>query len=172
MPEPDAAAHPPIERCLERWMGVFHGDADAVAATLDAVLHPDVVLHSPVLFKPQPGKELVTMYLTAAAGTFAQKGPAASAGGSDAGAPASATTPDGTPWDGRFRYVRTLTGDHDAVLEFETTIGGKYVNGVDMITCDDQGLIVDFKVMVRPFQALEAVRDQMLAAITRLTAAD
>ena len=54
------------------------------------------------------------------------------------------------------------------MLEFETTMDGKYVNGVDMITCDDAGLIVDFKVMVRPQQAVEAVREMMSAALDAL----
>ena len=36
---------------------------------------------------------------------------------------------------------------------------GRYVNGVDMITCDADGRIIDFKVMVRPLQAVEAVRE-------------
>ena len=34
-----------------------------------------------------------------------------------------------------------------------------------MITCDADGRIVDFKVMVRPLQAVEAVREKMLAAL-------
>ena len=38
------------------------------------------------------------------------------------------------------------------MLEFETTVDGKAVNGVDIITCDDDGKIVEIKVMVRPLQ--------------------
>jgi hypothetical protein len=76
--------------------------------------------------------------------------------------------PDGGEWDGRFRYVREVLGEHDAVLEFETTMQGKYVNGVDMIRCDDEGRIVDFKVMVRPQQAVEAVRELMMRALEQL----
>ena len=67
-----------------------------------------------------------------------------------------------------FRYTkRVLDGKH-AVLEFETSIDGLHVNGVDIITCDDDGLIVEFKVMIRPRQALEKVREQMMHMIDSL----
>ena len=52
-----------------------------------------------------------------------------------------------------------------AVLEFETTVGGKYVNGVDIIRCNDQGKIVEIRVMVRPLQAINMVHEQMRAAL-------
>jgi hypothetical protein len=156
----EPAAEPPIRKCLRRWMDVLHGDADALAD----VLADDVVLHSPVLFGPQAGKATVTLYLTAAAGAFVGVGPLAQPGGGDPGG-APVRHPGGEDWDGRFRYRRQLVdGDH-AVLEFETTMDGRYVNGVDMLTCDADGRIVDFKVMVRPLQAVEAVRQKMLAAL-------
>ena len=53
-----------------------------------------------------------------------------------------------------------LAGDV-AVLEFETTVDGKYVNGVDIIRCDDSGRIVEFRVMIRPLQAIQAVAERM-----------
>ena len=39
------------------------------------------------------------------------------------------------------------------------------MNGVDIIRCADDGLIVEFKVMIRPRQGLEKVREQMLGMI-------
>ena len=143
----------PIGRCLRTWHGLFTGAPD----TLERVLADDVVLHSPVLFKPVHGKELVTLYLTGASMTFV----------GDDRRDDGAATHEGRN-EGGFRYVRVLTGERDAVLEFETTMAGKYVNGVDMITCDDDGLITDFKVMVRPQQAVETVRQMMGAALERL----
>ena len=147
----------PLGRCLAGWHEFLRGDADA----LMRVLADDVVLHSPVLFKPQPGKGLVAMYLTGASMTFVGDG-------SSDGTEREFKHPSGGTWDGRFRYIRSVLGERDAVLEFETVMDGKYVNGVDMITCDDAGLIVDFKVMVRPLQAVEAVREMMFAAIQQL----
>ena len=60
-----------------------------------------------------------------------------------------------------------LDGD-TAVLEFETTVGGKYVNGVDIIRCDEAGRIVEFRVMIRPLQAVNIVHEQMRAALERM----
>ncbi|MDQ3544106.1 MAG: hypothetical protein M3431_09645 [Actinomycetota bacterium] len=57
-----------------------------------------------------------------------------------------------------------MSGD-TAVLEFETSVEGKYVNGVDIIRCNDEGRIVEFRVMVRPLQAVNIVHEQMKAAI-------
>jgi hypothetical protein len=148
----------PIESCLNTWHQCLNGDADA----LDRILADDVVLHSPVLFKPIDGKDLVKLYLTGAALTFVGLG-------AFDGGPSAAS---GDAWDGRFRYVRKVLSERDAILEFETTMGGKYVNGVDMITCDDAGQIVDFKVMVRPRQAVEAVSKLMSAALDTLQESD
>jgi hypothetical protein len=61
-----------------------------------------------------------------------------------------------------------VVGEHDAVLEFETVMKGTYVNGIDLIRCDDEGLICDFKVMIRPLRALDAVRELMVAALGEL----
>ena len=47
------------------------------------------------------------------------------------------------------------------MLEFETTVGGKYVNGVDIIRSDADGKIVEFRVMIRPLQAVNLVHEQM-----------
>ena len=62
---------------------------------------------------------------------------------------------------GGFRYTKKVLDGDTAVLEFETTIDGKYVNGVDIIRCDDAGLIIEFRVMIRPLQAVNAVHRQM-----------
>ena len=156
----------PIGACLHSWHQLFLGEVGA----LERVLADEVVLHSPVLFRPIHGKDTVLLYLTGAAMTFV--GAAADGDGASADDPPPSAASAAGEWDGRFRYVRVLTGERDAVLEFETTMDGKYVNGVDMITCDDDGLIVDFKVMVRPQQAVEAVRQMMSAALDSLGGTD
>lgn len=143
----------PMGECLRRWHQLFSGGPDA----FDDVLADHVVLHSPILFKPVVGKDIVSLYLTGAYQTFVL--------GSEAEVSAGRAE-DG--WDGTFRYRRLVRDDRDAVLEFETTMAGTYVDGVDIITCDDDGLIVDFKVMVRPLRAVEAVREQMASALETL----
>ena len=50
---------------------------------------------------------------------------------------------------------------NQAILEFETTIDGKYVNGVDIVTFNDEGKISEFKVMIRPLQAVNIIHLQM-----------
>jgi len=52
-----------------------------------------------------------------------------------------------------------------AVLEFETSMAGKYVNGVDIIRCNADGRIVEFRVMIRPLQAVNIVHQQMAATL-------
>jgi hypothetical protein len=56
------------------------------------------------------------------------------------------------------------------MLEFETEMGGKYVNGVDIIRVDDSGRIVEFRVMVRPLQALNTVHQLMGAELAAIEA--
>jgi hypothetical protein len=60
-----------------------------------------------------------------------------------------------------------LAGD-TAVLEFETTVEGKYVNGVDIIVGNDAGRIIEFRVMLRPLQAVNIVHQQMAATLERM----
>jgi len=79
--------------------------------------------------------------------------------------PTSAGAHDSAP---RFRYTKEVLAGDTAVLEFETTVGGKYVNGVDIIRCDANGKIVEFRVMVRPLQAINVLHEQMRATLERL----
>jgi len=157
-----ASVPTPMERCLDSWHSVLSGDHAALAA----LVADDAVLHSPIVYTPQRGKDKVLFYLTGALMTF---------GGADRDDQPTAvrpdrmfTGPDGQQWDGRFRYVRTVVDTHDAILEFETTMKGRYVNGVDMIRCDDEGHIVDFKVMIRPLQAVNTVHALMASALETL----
>ena len=140
----------PIDICMERWYEHLRGRLEG---GLDALLHPDVVFLSPIVFTPQEGIEITKLYLTAAGGTLG--------GDSDAkGAGENA--------DGGFGYTKEIRQGNQAMLEFETSIDGKYVNGVDIITCDDDGMITEFKVMIRPLQAINLVHEQMKAMLERM----
>ena len=153
------ANHPasgPIVDCLARWHDHLHGALDG---GLDAVLHPDVVFLSPVVFTPQEGRDLTKAYLSAAGGTL---------GGDDDGSPDDAGASGTGSSGGGFRYTKEIAQGHHAMLEFETTVEGKYVNGVDILTCDDDGMIVEFKVLIRPLQAVNAVHMQMKAMLERM----
>lgn len=144
----------PIHDCIDRWHQLTRGE---LAGGPDALLHPDVVFLSPIVFTPQRGRDITKLYLSAAGATLAGASPTSADSG-----PAFAA-------ESAFRYTTQIAQGHHAMLEFETEIEGKYANGVDIITCDDDGLITEFKVMMRPLQAIEAVHAQMKAMLDHLS---
>ena len=150
----------PIERCIADWHRHLRGE---LPGGLDAILHEDCVFLSPIVFTPQQGREITKLYLTAAGGTLGGEDGDVAASFADSG---SNTASEST--GGGFRYVKEILQGHHAMLEFETTVDGKYANGVDIITCDDDGLITEFKVMMRPLQAINAVHAQMKAMLEQL----
>ncbi|MDB5987403.1 MAG: hypothetical protein JWR16_2456 [Nevskia sp.] len=109
-------------------------------ARLTTLLADNVVFHSPVVHTPQVGKAAARLYLAAALGVF---------------------------FNESFRYVREIISDQDAVLEFAVEIDGISVNGVDMITWDADGRIVDFKVMLRPLKAINLIHQKMAAMLQK-----
>ncbi|MEO0494961.1 MAG: nuclear transport factor 2 family protein [Actinomycetota bacterium] len=147
----------PIHDVLDRWHQHLKG---RLPGGLDALLHEDCVFLSPVVFSPQRGREISKLYLSAAANVLP---------GDDTGAGSQepAGTDDG---HGAFRYTKRIVQGHHAMLEFETMVGDISVNGVDIITCDDDGWITEFKVMMRPYKALDAVREQMASMMDKLSA--
>jgi hypothetical protein len=146
-----------IHDVIDRWHRHLRGE---LPGGLDELLHPDVVFYSPIVYTPQEGREITKLYLTAAGQTLPGDAPAdgGPAGGGSEAAPAG----------GGFRYTKRVLDGDTAVLEFETTVGGKYVNGVDIIRCDDDGRIVEIRVMIRPLQAVNLVHEQMKAALERM----
>ena len=143
----------PIHRCIERWHQHIRGE---LPAGLDALLHDECVFLSPIVFTPQRGKELTKLYLRAAGSTLADVDP-------------DARTASPSSSSSTFRYTKEICQGHHAMLEFETEVEGKYTNGVDIISCDDDGMIVEFKVMMRPLQAINAVHAQMKAMLEQLS---
>jgi len=110
---------------------------------LEELLAEDAVFLSPIVHTPQRGKLLTAGYLAAALQLL----------GNDS-----------------FRYVREIIGPSDAMLEFETTVDGTLVNGVDIIKWNEAGKIVEFKVMVRPLKAINLVHQRMAAMLETLRA--
>jgi len=113
-------------------------------AGLQRILADDVVFHSPVVHTPQRGKAITLQYLMGAMQVLN---------------------------NASFRYEREIVGELDAVLEFATEIDGILINGVDLIRWNDAGLIVDFKVMVRPLKAVNLLHQQMGEMLERLKSA-
>ena len=119
-----------IEQAIEQWHRVVAGDLDVLAD----LLADDVDFYSPVVFTPQRGKAITSVYLRGAMQVL---------GGAD------------------FRYTKQVLAGCHAVLEFETSVEDKHINGVDIITCDDAGRISEFRVMLRPLQAINVVHQKM-----------
>ncbi len=116
---------------LKAWHSLVHS-RDATA--LQDLLADDVVFHSPVVHTPQRGKAITALYLKCALHTLN---------------------------NAHFRYEREIIGANDAVLEFAAEIDGVQVNGVDLIRWREDGRIIDFKVMVRPLKAVNALHHAM-----------
>ena len=114
-------------------------------AGLSGLIAEDAVFRSPAVHTPQEGRDTVVGYLTAA---FTVLGPG-------------------------LVYEREWLGADSAVLQFRTEVAGRQVSGVDLITWDAEGQIVDLTVMVRPAKALQVVIEHMGAELVRmLEAAD
>jgi len=147
-----------IEQVIEKWHAHLRGDLEG---GLEELLDEDVTFWSPIVHSPQQGREITTMYLLAAG--QALPGDAEPVAEADDAAPSSEQTT--VPSSGSFRYTKQVLQGDTAVLEFETTVEGLYVNGVDIIRCNGEGRIVEFRVMVRPLKAVNAVHRQMAAMI-------
>jgi len=142
-----------IEAVIDKWHAYLRGQ---LPGGLDKLLDDDVAFYSPIVYTPQRGKAITTLYLEAAGMTL----PGAS-GASTSGNRA-----------GGFHYTKEVLADDTAVLEFETMVEGKYVNGVDIIRCNPDGRIVEFRVMIRSLQAVNLVHQQMAATLERMKPAD
>ncbi|KZY59001.1 hypothetical protein A3742_07735 [Oleiphilus sp. HI0071] len=108
---------------------------------LNTLLADDVVFYSPVVHTPQNGKPITSMYLSAAFVVF---------------------------FNESFKYVRETIADDHAILEFQTVVNGIEVNGVDMISWNEQGQITEFKVMVRPLKAIQTIHEMMKSMLEKM----
>jgi len=140
-----------IEKTMEKWHQHLRGELEG---GLDELIDEDCVFYSPIVFSPQRGKELTKMYLNAAGATFTA--------GSKGDSPAENVK------ESAFRYAKEVLCGNHAVLEFESKVGDTYINGVDIITCNDAGQIIEFKVMIRPLQAVNMMHKQMKAMLEKM----
>jgi hypothetical protein len=101
-------------------------DRDAMVAALA----PDVVLHSPITFRPFEGREAVSLLFGVLLDTFED-----------------------------FRYSDELDGNGVKALVFEARVGDRLVQGLDLLRFDADGLVSDFTVMVRPLSAAMALAE-------------
>jgi hypothetical protein len=101
---------------------------------LSEILSEDVVFYSPVVHTPQVGKKLTQLYLSAALHIIAND---------------------------TFIYIKKVIDINETILEFEVEIDGILVNGVDIITWNNNGKITEFKVMIRPLKGVNLIHEKM-----------
>ena len=103
----------------------------------------DIVFRSPVAFKPYEGSPIAAAIIRGVGRVFTD-----------------------------FRYVEELaTNDgRGSVLVFETFVDGVSTNGIDQITVNDEGLISELTVMVRPLSAANALAAAMGAQFEQIQA--
>lgn len=108
--------------------GVEAGDVEAALAALAE----DVVLHSPVTFRPFEGEPVVSHVLRTVFAVFED-----------------------------FRYTDHLREDVTSILVFKAGVSGRVVDGIDLVRENADGLIAEITVMVRPLSGLTALAQEM-----------
>jgi len=106
-----------------------------------ACLADNVVFTSPVAFAPYPGKPLTAAILRGVMRVFEN-----------------------------FRYEREIIDGSNHALVFRTEVNGKEVQGCDFLHLDENGLIDEFTVMVRPLSGAHALSEAMAAQFEQIQA--
>jgi len=101
---------------------------------LTKILHDDVIFYSPVVYSPQHGKDITLKYLAAASEVFNSS---------------------------NFKYIKEINNQNFTSLEFTLTIDDTEINGIDLISWDDAGLITEFKVFMRPLRGVNLMHKLM-----------
>ncbi|MHA7871086.1 MAG: nuclear transport factor 2 family protein [Hyphococcus sp.] len=125
------SANETTSRTIRRWHEMV---ASRDLAALHEIIHPDAVFRSPVAHTPYQGRDALVLALSTVINVFED-----------------------------FTYHRHFFAEDgkNATLEFSAHVGGKQLKGVDLIRFDDDGLIIEFEVMIRPASGLMALGEQM-----------
>jgi hypothetical protein len=99
-------------------------------------LHPDAVFNSPIVHKPYVGRDAIAPILHAVGQVFTD-----------------------------FHYTGEWASDGGHVLRFETKVGERDVQGVDILEFAPDGRIGTLTVMVRPYSAATELRARMAAML-------
>lgn len=111
------------------------------ADAMETLLAEDVVFTSPVVFKPYAGKAITAAILRGVVRVFED-----------------------------FRYVREINDPNgrDHALVFTARVGDREITGCDFLRVNEEGLIDDFMVMVRPLSGAQALAAAMGAQFDRI----
>ena len=107
------------------------------AEALRSTLAEDVVFNSPVVFTPYRGIDAVAPLLAAAVSVFED-----------------------------FRYTGAVAEGDRQVLVFEARVGDRNVQGVDILRIDENGLVAELTVMLRPMSGVAAMAEAMRRRLT------
>jgi ketosteroid isomerase-like protein len=99
---------------------------------IDELFSEDAVFRSPVVYRPYEGREAIKVVLGAVVTVFED-----------------------------FRYTAQLESGDTAVLVFETRVGERELQGVDILRFDADGRAVELTVMVRPMSGMHALAERM-----------
>ncbi len=99
---------------------------------MEGLLSDDVVFRSPAVHQPYQGRTATMVVLRAVTRIFED-----------------------------FRYTREFAGEDGHVLEFETRVGDRQVQGADFLRVDGEGRVSELTVMLRPLSGLQAVVERM-----------
>ncbi len=121
----------PTSNTLKTWHEIV---ADKDAARLVTIVHPDAVFRSPMVYKPYHGRDTLVFVLSQVMEIFEN-----------------------------FTYHREMISEdgRSVFLEFTANIGDKALKGLDLITLDADGKIIEFEVLIRPMSGLTALAEQM-----------
>ncbi len=124
-----------IANTLTRWHEMV---AAGELSKVSEIARDDVVFRSPVAHTPYHGRAALVLALSTVGKVFED-----------------------------FKYHREFATDDgkDVVLEFSAHVGGKQLKGADFIKFDDDGMIAEFEVMIRPVSGLMALGQAMGSAL-------
>ena len=122
---------PAVAASVVKWHRML---AERDLKDLPSLLHPDAVFRSPMAFKPYHSAQAVALILNTVIGIF-----------------------QNFVYDRQFASADGLS----VVLEFSAGVGDKQLKGVDLIRFDAEGRIVEFEVMIRPFNGLQLLGEEM-----------
>ena len=129
--------HPAVVLSMQTWHRMIE---TRDLSDLPPIVHPDATFRSPMAFKPYQSREAVVLILSTVITIFEN-----------------------------FTYHRQFAGEDglNVVLEFSADVGDKSLKGIDMIRFDEDGLITDFEVMIRPLNGLQALGVEMGARLAQ-----
>jgi hypothetical protein len=120
---------------LERWHKAV---ANKDAGLLGDLLDENVEFHSPTVWKPKTGREVVLFILMNVSEVFQD-----------------------------FRYHREWEDGNDIALEFSATVRDCNIKGIDLIKWNDEGKIIHFEVLIRPMNGLQEMFEEMSARVKK-----